>query len=84
MPRPRRLVCLNRAVCVWTAPGQSGIVHGMTEPNLNAVARHLAAHGMTWTPDPPPSGTLANINTLVHVDGSPHVLRRPPPGSTSG
>ncbi len=59
----------------------------MTEPGLNPdwtrVAAHLAAHGMAWTPDPPPHrfpGGLANINTLVHVDGQPYVLRRPPPG----
>ena len=55
----------------------------MDEPDWTAVAAHLAAHGITWTPEPPPRrfpGGLANINTLVHVDGRPLVLRRPPPG----
>lgn len=55
----------------------------MSEPDWTAVAAYLAAHGMTWTPEPPPrrfAGGLANINTLVHVDGRPLVLRRPPPG----
>ena len=55
----------------------------MTEPDWNAVAAYLAEHGMAWTPDPPPRrfpGGLANINILVHVDGRPYVLRRPPPG----
>ena len=55
----------------------------MTDPDWSRVAIYLAAHGMAWTPDPPPRrfpGGLANINTLVHVDGRPLVLRRPPPG----
>jgi aminoglycoside phosphotransferase (APT) family kinase protein len=55
----------------------------MGEADWTAVAAYLAVHGMTWTPEPPPqrfAGGLANINTLVHVDGRPLVLRRPPPG----
>jgi len=55
----------------------------MTDPDWTRVAAHLSAYGMAWDPDPPPRrfpGGLANINTLVHVDGRPLVLRRPPPG----
>jgi hypothetical protein len=41
----------------------------MSEPGWTAVSAYLAAHGMIWTPEPPPrrfAGGLANINTLVH------------------
>jgi aminoglycoside phosphotransferase (APT) family kinase protein len=47
------------------------------------VRSHLAAHGLTLDHDPAPrrfSGGLANINYLIHLDGKPAVLRRPPPG----
>ena len=55
----------------------------MTDPDWTRVAAHLATHGMAWDSDPSPRrfpGGLANINTLVHVDGRLLVLRRPPPG----
>ncbi len=48
-----------------------------------AVRRHLAAHGMRLDADPPPrqfAGGLANLNYLIHLDGRPAVLRRPPLG----
>ena len=48
-----------------------------------AVRAHLAGHGMRLNIDPPPrqfAGGLANLNYLVHLDGRPHVLRRPPMG----
>jgi aminoglycoside phosphotransferase (APT) family kinase protein len=44
---------------------------------------HLAAHGLTLDRDPPPrqfAGGLANLNYLIHLDGKPAVLRRPPMG----
>ncbi len=44
---------------------------------------HLAAQGMRLDADPPPrqfAGGLANLNYLVHLDGRPAVLRRPPLG----
>jgi len=48
-----------------------------------AVRAHLAAHGLQLNMDPPPrqfSGGLANVNYLIHLDGKPYVLRRPPAG----
>ena len=48
-----------------------------------AVRAHLAAHGHRLDPDPPPrqfDGGLANLNYLIHLDGKPAVLRRPPMG----
>lgn len=49
----------------------------------DAVRTHLASHGLRLDADPPPrqfAGGLANVNYLVHVDGRPCVLRRPPAG----
>ncbi len=49
----------------------------------DALATHLAAHGLRLDRDPPPrqfAGGLANLNFLIHVDGKPAVLRRPPLG----
>lgn len=48
-----------------------------------AVRTHLAAHGHRLDNDPPPrqfAGGLANLNYLIHLDGKPAVLRRPPMG----
>jgi aminoglycoside phosphotransferase (APT) family kinase protein len=48
-----------------------------------AVRTYLAAHGLGLDADPPPrqfSGGLANLNYLIHLDGKPAVLRRPPMG----
>ena len=47
------------------------------------VRAHLAAHGLRLDADPPPrqfAGGLANLNYLIHLDGRPAVLRRPPLG----
>ena len=44
---------------------------------------YLAAHGLRLDEDPPPrqfAGGLANLNYLIHLDGRPAVLRRPPLG----
>ena len=49
----------------------------------DALRAHLAAHGLRLELDPPPTqfaGGLANLNYLIHVDGKPAVLRRPPLG----
>ena len=49
----------------------------------NAVRVHLAAHGRHLDHEPPPrqfAGGLANLNFLIHLDGRPAVLRRPPLG----
>ncbi len=48
-----------------------------------AVSTYLSRHGLTLDQDPPPrqfAGGLANLNYLIHVDGKPAVLRRPPMG----
>jgi len=48
-----------------------------------AVRAYLAANGLGLDPMPEPRqfrGGLANLNYLIHVDGKPVVLRRPPPG----
>jgi aminoglycoside phosphotransferase (APT) family kinase protein len=48
-----------------------------------AVRAHLAAYGHRLDADPPPrqfAGGLANLNYLIHLDGKPAVLRRPPMG----
>ena len=48
-----------------------------------AIRAYLAKHGLTLDEDPPPrqfSGGLANLNYLIHLDGQPAVLRRPPFG----
>jgi aminoglycoside phosphotransferase (APT) family kinase protein len=49
----------------------------------DAARAHLAGHGMRLERDPPPrqfAGGLANLNYLVHINGKPYVLRRPPMG----
>lgn len=48
----------------------------------SAIARHLAAHGLHMDGPAPTRfpGGLANQNYLVHVNGQPAVLRRPPDG----
>ena len=48
-----------------------------------AIGAYLAKHGLHLDDLPPPrqfSGGLANLNYLVHLSGSPFVLRRPPFG----
>jgi aminoglycoside phosphotransferase (APT) family kinase protein len=48
-----------------------------------AVRTYLADHGFRLDGDPPPrqfAGGLANLNYLIHLDGRPVVLRRPPLG----
>ena len=48
-----------------------------------AVRAYLAGHGLRLDDDPPPrqfAGGLANLNYLIHLDGKPAVLRRPPMG----
>ncbi len=48
-----------------------------------AVRAHLASHGHRLDDEPPPrqfAGGLANLNYLIHLDGKPAVLRRPPMG----
>lgn len=48
-----------------------------------AVGAYLARHGLRLDTDPPPrqfAGGLANLNYLIHLDGKPAVLRRPPLG----
>lgn len=49
----------------------------------DAIRAHLAARGLRLDSDPPPrqfAGGLANLNYLIHLDGRPAVLRRPPLG----
>ena len=49
----------------------------------DAIAAHLATHGLVLDRDLPPrqfAGGLANLNYLIHVAGKPYVLRRPPFG----
>ena len=49
----------------------------------SAVRSYLAGHGLRLDADPSPrqfAGGLANLNYLVHLDGRPAVLRRPPLG----
>ena len=48
-----------------------------------AVGAYLVRHGLRLDAEPPPrqfAGGLANLNYLIHVDGKPAVLRRPPMG----
>ena len=48
-----------------------------------AVGAYLARHGLRLDSDPAPrqfAGGLANLNYLIHLDGKPAVLRRPPMG----
>ena len=48
-----------------------------------ALRRHLSEHGMRLDVEPVPrqfAGGLANLNYLIHLDGHPAVLRRPPMG----
>ncbi|WP_261553918.1 phosphotransferase family protein [Frankia tisae] len=50
------------------------------------LAAELARHGLHLDTDIAPrqfAGGLANLNYLVSVDGSPTVLRRPPPGPSA-
>ena len=47
------------------------------------AARTWPRHGLRLDRDPPPrqfAGGLANLNYLIHLDGKPAVLRRPPLG----
>ena len=49
----------------------------------DAVREYLAGQGLRLDSDPPPrqfAGGLANLNYLIHLDGKPAVLRRPPLG----
>jgi aminoglycoside phosphotransferase (APT) family kinase protein len=49
----------------------------------DAVRVYLTHHGHRLDADPPPrqfAGGLANLNYLIHLDGKPAVLRRPPMG----
>ena len=49
----------------------------------DAVRGFLATRGLMLDADPPPrqfAGGLANLNYLIHLDGRPYVLRRPPMG----
>ncbi len=49
----------------------------------DAVRAYLARNGLRLDHEPPPrqfSGGLANLNYLIHLDGRPAVLRRPPMG----
>ncbi len=49
----------------------------------NAIRVHLAVFGHRLDPEPSPrqfAGGLANLNYLIHLDGKPAVLRRPPLG----
>ena len=49
----------------------------------SAVRAWLAGRGARLDDDPPPrqfAGGLANLNYLIHLDGKPAVLRRPPMG----
>jgi aminoglycoside phosphotransferase (APT) family kinase protein len=49
----------------------------------DAVRVYLAEHGLGLDADRPPqqfAGGLANLNYLIHLDGKPAVLRRPPMG----
>jgi aminoglycoside phosphotransferase (APT) family kinase protein len=49
----------------------------------DALRVYLAGHGLRLDDDPPPrqfAGGLANLNYLIHLDGRPAVLRRPPLG----
>src|SRR5215472_16843985 len=49
----------------------------------DAIGNYLAANGLRLDRDPPPrqfAGGLANLNYLIHLDGRPAVLRRPPLG----
>ena len=49
----------------------------------DAVRFYLAGHGLRLDQDPPArqfAGGLANLNYLIHLDGKPAVLRRPPMG----
>ncbi|HEY8288455.1 MAG TPA: phosphotransferase family protein, partial [Acetobacteraceae bacterium] len=49
----------------------------------DAVRRYLAGYGLALDREPPPrqfAGGLANLNYLIHLDGKPAVLRRPPMG----
>ena len=48
-----------------------------------AVGRYLTQYGHRLEADPPPrqfAGGLANLNYLIHLNGKPAVLRRPPMG----
>ncbi len=49
----------------------------------DALRAYLATRGLHLDSDPPPrqfAGGLANLNYLIHLDGGPAVLRRPPLG----
>ena len=49
----------------------------------DAIRNHLATHGHRLDAEPPSrqfAGGLANLNYLIHLDGKPAVLRRPPMG----
>jgi len=55
-----------------------------TDQDWSALAQHLAGHGLDLDLSENPPRRFAkgygNLNFLIHVDGSPMVLRRPPLG----
>ena len=47
------------------------------------LADYLGEHGFSFTPEPAPkqfAGGMGNLNYLLELDGTPCVIRRPPPG----
>ena len=51
--------------------------------NWSALEAYLKANGYEFCADPPPKqfiGGFGNLNYLIHLDGKPYVLRRPPHG----
>jgi aminoglycoside phosphotransferase (APT) family kinase protein len=71
------------AAVVRHQPAEVRAVDESAPLDWEAVRVHLAAHGLRLEADPPPrqfAGGLANLNYLIHLDGRPAVLRRPPFG----
>ncbi len=66
-----------------TAPPDVRTPEDSVPLDWDRVRAHLAAHRLTLDRQPPPrqfAGGLANLNYLIHLDGRPAVLRRPPMG----
>jgi len=60
------------------------LVPGAAQPqDWASLAEYLKTQGFAFAPDPVPkqfAGGMGNLNYLIELDGTPCVLRRPPPG----
>jgi aminoglycoside phosphotransferase (APT) family kinase protein len=81
--RSRRVEEPVRALATVPQPADVRSAERSVPLAWDVLRAYLAGRGFRLDSDPPPrqfTGGLANLNYLVHLDGRPAVLRRPPLG----